>query len=567
MRTWDGDATYEGGRFQSYDAVQQSTDGILRLYENCPVFTYYSSTSNKDTLSMMSLTIQQPQLLLWNANSHPCWLDMFNASEEETTCTQWTLDQQKEFALQLTKCHLEELRHEMYSGTDATTKRLTELGAATYTTFLTNFQVYCAQLRHEYRVTQQLSLHSNLLSQYESLFQQGSVVLEKFMALQNLPDLLITSIQQAGNTLDSLLRDKVAPQLESYLNARLDGYMVKLDGVFDNQVSRVQNIVIDFMDNVQRQTFHAQAAQEDLLESWKTELGQHKEEMDLQRQLLGDHQNYMKSLADIVRASTLTVSKMVSSFSFIIGLSRYIEPLLFFIAHFYFIRMFNKQRGSPRRLLYVTAMLEFLVETSILLAEEELGPVKWHIRKNTVLFSTLVLIVWNVLGCLFGHPTPKEDSNPRIEEEEEIHMQYQRQLHAAATRELLETTKVLKNMLDLKRDELVASVQQEAPPHCQWSSAGTFDAKKSPTDEQMVDCVHERLHKTHRNDRESSFYDCSESTTFSVVDIPFVSPGNSSPGAENVEALQSESTDSKNRKRTATEEPKDSPTSKKHKKK
>jgi hypothetical protein len=252
-------------------------------------------------------------------------------------CTLLPEHQQKWLALEISRCHLEDLGKPLaeeadacshkglmdssnYSNLERCLRNLTDAGANAYTHYVSYVQQLCIRLTQEVLLHQQQVAQSEISSQYASISSQSLEQIEtlqkvaqshadQMKTLSGIPNQVKKELQkELAESLQKSLQDSLEKELGQQLERQLDGQLSRL--LQEQAVEQVS-----FMTNLMQNLEHRDQDHQERYELWthyQTSLWQTQaKEVEKQSRKMLEQRIQMEHLAETVSRATNSMQPLV----------------------------------------------------------------------------------------------------------------------------------------------------------------------------------------------------------------------------------------------------------------
>jgi len=302
------------------------------------------------------------------------------ASDTSKMCEVLPEAHQKRLALEIARCHLQDLGRPLYRSSAAerectTTsvdhetvqsclKRLTDSGENAYTQYITYIQVLCIQLTQEVILQYQQKAKDEVAKKYAEISGQSIAHMET-----------ITSQMQTISEIPALLQDQLTRELKDQLKESLDEQLRdRISELLRTQAAEQASFLGNIMDHLELRDVEHQERVNDWTHYQSSMWQKQAREMEGQRVALDEQRLKMERLSETVSETTQNMQPLVGLQSFIkVATEGYtwITFLLHFLGTFNIVWVATRpQRCHPFRsylygLVFGEAVLEFFLTSAV----------------------------------------------------------------------------------------------------------------------------------------------------------------------------------------------------------
>jgi len=349
------------------------------------------------------------------------------AADATQMCEMLPEAHQKRLALEIARCHLQDLGRPLYrssaaerectgSNVDHDTvqmclKQLTDSGENAYTQYISYVQILCIQLTQELLLQYQQSVKDEVATKYAELSGQSVAHME-----------VINNQMQTISEIPAILQDQLTRELKQQLKESLDEQLRdRISELLQNQASEQATFLGNIMDHLELRDVEHQSRVNDWT-TYQTTLWQKQaREMEGQRAAMDEQRVRMELLSRTVSETTQNMQPLVGLQSFIQMATEgytWITFLLHFLGTFNIVWVITRpQRCHPFRsylygLVLGEAVLEFALTTAVqyeLLSEVGRVACITDLRRWALFVECITYVFGLMASCVVSKDTKRSN--------------------------------------------------------------------------------------------------------------------------------------------------------------
>jgi hypothetical protein len=354
-------------------------------------------------------------------------------------CQNMQEDQQKLLALEIARCHLQDLDKPLLKDSEAIhhcriankdldlkwcLKHLTDAGANAYTHYVSYVQQLCIRLTQERMVSLHYESTNDMANRYADISKVSLEQLEligelarkhaeQLLFLANVPDQIKDALD---GDLRQVVRDTVSQSLEEQMRVQFGEQLDnRLRILLQNQAQQQATMLASILDQVesrdteQKRQYEGWTAQQRLV--WETQV----KELDQQRRKMEEHREKMDILSETVSKTTATIQPLLGIQTLVATATQgynWLAFLLHFLGTFNFVWLITRPKRCNRwrSYLFGLVLVEALLEMGITFLKQENLLTERERVAATIEFrrcATFLEIFVYLFGVLF-FPEPRQ---------------------------------------------------------------------------------------------------------------------------------------------------------------
>ena len=375
--------------------------------------------------------------LLGNPNSIP---------EAATFCANLPVEWQKKLALELVRCHLEDVDRPLFRGNNNANveqhcasdnladidtihvclRNLSDAAERAYSFYMPHIQTLCTRKTQELFIQYQQEKQEEMASQYADIAGRSVDELE---ALQQASTQLVSEINSKLLDIPGLVEEQVSQRLENTLREELGKKLQdRIEELLQVQASQQASVFDDVMDGFRDREAENRQHYEDWAYYQSTLMLQQAKEMEHQRDSMKQHRGEMEELAQKVSETSMHMQPLVGLQSLLKTATEgyaWLNLLLYFLVTFNIVWVLTRPKLCRwfRPYIFSVVLLESAVEIAATIAlsyqlidDSDRTNAVYGARRVSILVECIAYVFALIAGCLGSkrshrHRHDEEDSD------------------------------------------------------------------------------------------------------------------------------------------------------------